>query len=139
MVFYIDRLCLLYPEFTINSLTVHRFLITAGTVASKGLSDSFWTNNTYARVGGVTVKELALLELEFLQRMNWRIVPWQNKILQDYYESLVHRDINFRLEEKKSGEESEEDDDDSMSSHSSDALDDDVIPARTQDVNMAGA
>lgn len=71
--------------------------------------------------------------------MNWRIVPWQNKILQDYYESLVHRDINFRLEEKKSGEESEEDDDDSMSSHSSDALDDDVIPARTQDVNMAGA
>jgi hypothetical protein len=50
MVWYIDRLCQLYPAFTINSLTVHRFLITAATVAAKGLSDSFWTNPTYAKV-----------------------------------------------------------------------------------------
>lgn len=137
MVFYIDKLCLLYPEFTINSLTVHRFLITAGTVASKGLSDSFWTNNTYARVGGVTVKELALLELEFLERMNWRIVPWQNKILQDYYKNLVQRDPAYDFEERKAGEEStdDEDEDDSMSSHSSDALveDDEIVPLRARD------
>jgi len=137
MVFYIDKLCLLYPEFTINSLTVHRFLITAGTVASKGLSDSFWTNNTYARVGGVTVKELALLELEFLERMNWRIVPWQNKILQDYYKNLVQRDPAYEFEERKAGEESsdDEDEDDSMSSHSSDALveDDEIVPLRSRD------
>jgi len=137
MVFYIDKLCLLYPDFTVNSLTVHRFLITAGTVASKGLSDSFWTNNTYARVGGVTVKELALLELEFLERMNWRIVPWQNKILQDYYKNLVRRDPSYEFEDRKDGEEStdDEDEDDSMSSHSSDALldDDEILP---QNVNM---
>jgi len=137
MVFYIDKLCLLYPEFTINSLTVHRFLITAGTVASKGLSDSFWTNNTYARVGGVTVKELALLELEFLERMNWRIVPWQNKILQDYYKNLVQRDPAYDFEERKPGEESsdDEDEDDSMSSHSSDALveDDELVPPQPRD------
>ncbi|RMZ77929.1 hypothetical protein DV738_g4189, partial [Chaetothyriales sp. CBS 135597] len=54
MVYYIDRLCALYPAFTITSLTVHRFLIASATVASKGLSDSFWTNKTYARVGGVS-------------------------------------------------------------------------------------
>ncbi|KAK3065761.1 hypothetical protein LTS18_002426, partial [Coniosporium uncinatum] len=46
MIFYMDRLCTMYPIFNISSLTVHRFLITAATVASKGLSDSFWTNNT---------------------------------------------------------------------------------------------
>ncbi|KMU81059.1 regulatory protein preg [Coccidioides immitis RMSCC 3703] len=68
MVYYIDRLCALYPAFTVSSLTVHRFLITAATVASKGLSDSFWTNKTYSRVGGITIAELALLELEFLWR-----------------------------------------------------------------------
>lgn len=97
MVYYIDRLCALYPAFTISSLTVHRFLITAATVASKGLSDSFWTNNTYARVGGVSLKELALLELEFLWRVEWRIVP-KPEVLVDYYRSLVERSEGFGIE-----------------------------------------
>ncbi|MCJ1324277.1 hypothetical protein MMC10_000939 [Thelotrema lepadinum] len=90
MVYYIDRLCALWPRFTITSLTVHRYLIAAATVASKGLSDAFWTNSTYARVGGVSLRELALLELEFLQRIDWRIVP-APEVLVDYYVSLVER------------------------------------------------
>ncbi|ODH52915.1 hypothetical protein GX48_00783 [Paracoccidioides brasiliensis] len=90
MVFYIDRLCALYPAFTVSTLTVHRFLISSATVASKGLSDSFWTNKTYARVGGISVAELALLELEFLWRVEWRIVP-QPEVLEDYYRNLVER------------------------------------------------
>ena len=97
MVYYIDRLCTLYDAFTISSLTVHRFLITAATVAAKGLSDSFWTNNTYARVGGVTMKELALLELEFLWRVEWKIVP-KPEILEDYYRSLIARSTDFKIE-----------------------------------------
>lgn len=97
MVYYIDRLCALYPAFTVSSLTVHRFLITSATVASKGLSDSFWTNKTYARVGGITVEELALLELEFLWRVEWKIVP-QPEVLVDYYLSLVERCEGYALE-----------------------------------------
>jgi hypothetical protein len=98
VVYYIDRLCALYPAFTISSLTVHRFLITSATVASKGLSDSFWTNKTYARVGGVSMKELALLELEFLTRMEWRIVP-KPEVLVDYYKSLIGRNSQYKLED----------------------------------------
>lgn len=97
MVYYIDRLCTLYPAFTITSLTVHRFLITSATVASKGLSDSFWTNKTYARVGGVSMKELALLELEFLTKMEWRIVP-KPEVLCDYYKSLIGRNSQYELD-----------------------------------------
>lgn len=109
MVYYIDRLCALYPAFTISSLTVHRFLITSATVASKGLSDSFWTNNTYARVGGVSLKELALLELEFLWRVEWRIVP-KPEVLVDYYRSLIERSEGFEIdgEMKSDGESTEE-------------------------------
>ncbi|CAD6587747.1 MAG: hypothetical protein ASARMPREDX12_002990 [Alectoria sarmentosa] len=105
MVYYIDRLCALYPAFTISSLTVHRFLITSATVASKGLSDSFWTNNTYARVGGVSLKELALLELEFLWRVEWRIVP-KPEVLVDYYRSLVERSEGFKIEEESTSDKS---------------------------------
>jgi hypothetical protein len=102
MVYYIDRLCAMYPAFTITSLTVHRFLIASSTVASKGLSDSFWTNKTYARVGGVSIKELALLELEFLTRLDWKIVP-KPEVLCDYYVSLVKRSETHQL--AQSGQE----------------------------------
>ncbi|KAI4812205.1 cyclin-domain-containing protein [Aureobasidium sp. EXF-8845] len=97
VVYYIDRLCSLYPAFTISSLTVHRFLITAATVAAKGLSDSFWTNPTYARIGGISVSELATLEMEFLEKVQWRIVP-KPEVLVDYYVSLVQRNEGYQLE-----------------------------------------
>jgi len=94
MVYLIDQLCHYYPVFTINSLTVHRFLITSATVASKGLSDSFWTNSTYAKVGGVTVKELALLELELLQRIDWQIITTPENLV-SYYRKLVGRNGDY--------------------------------------------
>lgn len=97
MVYYIDRLCSLYPAFSISSLTVHRFLITAATVSAKGLSDSFWNNSTYARVGGIKLAELGLLELEFLYRLDWRIVP-NPEVLVDYYRGLVGRTEDYILE-----------------------------------------
>ncbi|KAI9844513.1 MAG: hypothetical protein M1838_002161 [Thelocarpon superellum] len=103
MVYYIDRLCSLYPAFIISSLTVHRFLIVSATVASKGLSDSFWTNSTYARVGGVSLRELALLELEFLDRVQWRIVP-KPEVLVDYYKSLAERSSAYEVAETSSVE-----------------------------------
>lgn len=109
MVYYIDRLCAMYREFTINTLTVHRFLITAATVAAKGLSDSFWNNTTYARVGGVRVAELKLLELEFLYRVDWKIVP-SPEILVAYYQGLVERTPGYSFEDE--AETSDEDADD---------------------------
>lgn len=102
MVYYIDRLCAHYPAFTVSSLTIHRFLITSATVASKGLSDSFWANKTYARVGGITMTELAMLELEFLFRVEWRIVP-QPEVLVDYYLHLVKRCQGYEIQGTSDG------------------------------------
>ncbi|KAF5025327.1 hypothetical protein F66182_2585 [Fusarium sp. NRRL 66182] len=110
MVYYIDRLCAMYQEFTINTLTVHRFLITAATVAAKGLSDSFWNNTTYARVGGVRVAELKLLELEFLYRVDWKIVP-NPEVLVAYYKGLVERTPGYVLETEGSEDDEDEEED----------------------------
>ncbi|GMG21891.1 unnamed protein product [Ambrosiozyma monospora] len=74
-VYYIDLLTLCYPTFAINSLTVHRFLLTATTVVGKALCDSFCSNTHYAKVGGVNVMELNLLEAEFLNKVGFRVVP----------------------------------------------------------------
>lgn len=64
-----------YKKFVLNSLTVHRFIITACTIAAKGLCDQFCSNTHYAKVGGLSLMELNLLEVEFLTRVRYRIVP----------------------------------------------------------------
>jgi hypothetical protein len=113
MVYYIDRLCLLYPAFTVTTLTIHRFLITAATVAAKGLSDSFWNNATYARVGGIKIAELGLLELDFLYRVDWKIVP-NPETLVEYYKGLIERSDSYELEsDSGTSDESDETSDDS--------------------------
>ncbi|QLL35077.1 hypothetical protein HG536_0H04530 [Torulaspora globosa] len=89
-VYYIDLLSSVYPIFKLNSLTVHRFLLTATTVASKGLCDSFCTNTHYAKVGGVHSSELNILECEFLKRVNYRILPRDNNIDWCKLESKFH-------------------------------------------------
>ncbi|KAJ4307155.1 Pho80p cyclin [Collariella sp. IMI 366227] len=109
MVYYIDRLCAMYPDFTINTLTVHRFLITAATVAAKGLSDTFWNNSTYARVGGVKVAELKLLELEFLHRVDWKIVP-DPDVLVSYYKGLIARCPGYVLEDLEDNKDTDDSD-----------------------------
>ncbi|KAL1894540.1 Pho80p cyclin [Sporothrix stenoceras] len=125
MVYYIDRLCAMYPDFTINTLTVHRFLITAATVAAKGLSDSFWNNSTYARVGGVRVAELKMLELEFLYRLEWKIVP-NPEVLAAYYRPLVERCPGYALPPDHSPSRDEDDmiddDDDDETTNNNDGL-----------------
>lgn len=68
-------------------------------MAAKGLSDSFWNNSTYARVGGVRVAELKLLELDFLTRVDWKIVP-DPDVLVAYYRGLVQRAPAYALEDE---------------------------------------
>ncbi|CAO3597162.1 unnamed protein product [Absidia cylindrospora] len=87
---YIDRVCEHHPQFTISSLTVHRFLITAATLSSKALSDSYCTNSHYARIGGISTQELNALELEFLTLIDWRLTS-TGVILQQYYANLVEQ------------------------------------------------
>lgn len=70
---YIDQICARLPNFTISSLTCHRFIITAVALSSKTLCDAFCTNAHYARIGGISPIELTRLEREFLIAIDWRL------------------------------------------------------------------
>ena len=75
-IYYIDLLSHHYqPFFTLNSWTVHRFLLVATMLAQKLMEDFFYTNEHYAKVGGVAISELNCLELDFLNPVDWRCVP----------------------------------------------------------------
>ncbi|XP_027112955.1 cyclin-U2-2 [Coffea arabica] len=70
---YIDRFCQLYSEFRISPRNVHRLLITTILVASKYVEDMNYRNSYFARVGGLTTKEINKLELEFLFLMGFKL------------------------------------------------------------------
>lgn len=62
------------PRFALCSLTVHRFVCAAIVCSSKALCDSFATNAHYARVGGISLQELNVLERELLRLIRWKMV-----------------------------------------------------------------
>jgi len=100
-IYYIDLLSHQYqPYFTLNSWTVHRFLLVATMLSQKSMEDFFYTNDHYAKVGGVDISELNCLELDFLSRVDWRCIPaktingrssikYANEVLELYYFQLI--------------------------------------------------
>ncbi|WFD31093.1 Pho80p cyclin [Malassezia sp. CBS 17886] len=93
---YIDRVCERMSGFTLCSLTVHRFVCAAVVCASKALCDSFSTNMHYARVGGISLVELNMLEKEFLNCIDWRLIVTA-PVMQHYYTSLAQMHPNYKL------------------------------------------
>ena len=58
---YLDRL-----EFpSLNELNVHRFVLAGLRIAAKFLEDLVWRHDRYAKVVGVSTRELSRLELGF--------------------------------------------------------------------------
>ncbi|CAG7854045.1 SubName: Full=Related to PHO80-cyclin {ECO:0000313/EMBL:CCA69568.1} [Serendipita indica DSM 11827] len=84
----IDQICARRPSFNISSLSVHRFIIASITILSKTFCDAFSPNPLFAKVGGVSLIELNLLEREFLSAMDWRLACTR-EVLHNYYVKLV--------------------------------------------------
>ncbi|KAJ1865335.1 Pho80p cyclin [Coemansia sp. RSA 486] len=97
LLIYVDRICERNPTFTISSLTVHRFIIAAATVACKTLCDAYCTNSHYAKVGGVSMHELNSLEVELLHMTGWHLIATQEQLVQYYY-TLVRQDPTLVLQ-----------------------------------------
>lgn len=57
----------------LNECSVHRFALASVVVASKCLLDNQYSFTFYARIGGVSPSELAVLELNLLRLLDWRV------------------------------------------------------------------
>jgi hypothetical protein len=92
--FYIGNWHESQPAYAVNSLTAHRLLITSLTIAAKTLSDNHRRNSCYARIGGISVRELALLELNLLSSIDWVVLP-SSQSLQQLYTRLVDESQSY--------------------------------------------
>ncbi|VFQ84290.1 unnamed protein product [Cuscuta campestris] len=63
---YLDRFTHRHRSVLINSFNVHRLLITSVMVAAKFMDDMYYNNAYYAKVGGISTREMNLLEVDFL-------------------------------------------------------------------------
>ncbi|KAJ3172924.1 hypothetical protein HDU88_004378 [Geranomyces variabilis] len=94
LLIYIDRICGRSRTFIVSSLTVHRLVITAFCCASKALCDSYLTNTSYAKIGGISIHELNILELDFLSLIDWDLCC-NAELMQTYYVNLVKQHPAF--------------------------------------------
>jgi len=70
---YIDRLIKVNEKFMLNSLNVHRLIITSVMLGAKFFDDQYYNNAHFGKVGGVSCKEINLLEIEFVFMINFNL------------------------------------------------------------------
>jgi hypothetical protein len=88
---YINRLAQRNSGVNVATLTWVKLVLTAILLASKYLDDEedvHYNNAFYAKVGGLSVKELDNLELRFMQLLDWRLFVDEAEYM--HYHKLVH-------------------------------------------------
>merc|ERR1719295_121694 len=97
---YIDRLIKHNGNFLVNSLNVHRLIITSVMLAAKFFDDQYFNNAYFGKVGGVNCKEINSLEIEFLFMINFNLYVSEkdyemyNRKLEEYAVSMQLGDSN---------------------------------------------
>ncbi|KAI5563161.1 hypothetical protein BDE02_15G098300 [Populus trichocarpa] len=70
---YLDRFSQRQSCFPLNSFNVHRLLITSVLVSVKFMDDIYYNNAFYAKVGGISTREMNLLEVDFLFGLGFQL------------------------------------------------------------------
>lgn len=66
----------------LNELSAHRFVLAGIVISSKALLDDLYTATYYARVGGVSVRELSILEIALCRLLEWRVFCFKDQLEQ---------------------------------------------------------
>jgi hypothetical protein len=86
---YADRMCTT-SGIILNPHNIHRIILGCLLLAIKYNEDLYFTNEQYAKVGGVSVQELNELELYSIQLLNFNLF-----ISEDIYEKYIQYITNY--------------------------------------------
>lgn len=75
--------------FVMDSFNIHRLIITAVAVSTKFSSDFFYTNSRYSKVGGISLREMNYLELQFLILCDFNLLISVEEF--ERYSTLLYR------------------------------------------------
>ena len=76
-----------YIKYTNNKITpnrIHRLLLAILLISSKIYEDTSFSNTYYARVGGVSLREINFLEKSLLYDLDWNVYVFNEEISKYY-------------------------------------------------------
>eukprot|EP01061_Rhynchopus_euleeides_P036169 TRINITY_DN609_c1_g1_i3.p1 TRINITY_DN609_c1_g1~~TRINITY_DN609_c1_g1_i3.p1 ORF type:complete len:190 (+),score=58.39 TRINITY_DN609_c1_g1_i3:85-570(+) len=103
---YIDRVCR-SASVALCKESMHRLFLVALLVASKHHNDRPLSNAVFAKIGGVTLRQINTMEEQFLRDVQWDLHV-QPSLYAQYRRSL-QQTTTFRILQKGFGQEAEED------------------------------
>lgn len=71
---YINRIIKLHPDISVCNLSVHRLSFFAVMLATKFHDDEWYSNTFYAKLAGLPIKEMNMLELKFLKILDFKML-----------------------------------------------------------------
>jgi hypothetical protein len=110
---YIDRICKI-NNFHLNFRNIYKLIITSMIIAIKYNEDHFYSKEVYAKLGGVTMKELNYLEFQFLILIKFSLFV-EKDLYDKYYDNLIsiHEDNEDNNSENDEEDESDDGNDES--------------------------
>lgn len=94
---YIDRALQNNASFILSNLNIHRLTLAAVVLAVKYLEDLYSRNITYAKIGGICLAELNVLESSMLSMLNFNLYVSPQLYFQ-YVEELLLQSVKMEEE-----------------------------------------
>ena len=85
---YIDEICDI-SSIILSEYNIYKILFTSIIIAIKYNEDLFYDNKYYARIAGVTLKELKKMEIEFLELIKFEL--YVNKNIFEKYKRYINK------------------------------------------------
>lgn len=91
---YISRISKMVPRFPITILTIHRLVLVAIMISSKFHDDHSNKLSVYAKWGGVEARDLANLEVDLLQLLNFDVAVSSDQWTNLYRELIIDNPVS---------------------------------------------
>ena len=89
---YIDRLCR-NRKICLNYFNIHKLIIASFVTAIKFNSDEYYSLGIYAKLGGISQKEIVSLEYEFIALLDFKLFV-EEKLFYKYNNNLRNAEID---------------------------------------------
>ena len=103
---YIDRICNI-NKFTLTYRNIYKLILSSMVVAIKYNEDNFYSSEIYAKIGGLSIKELNYLEFHFLILIKFSLFI-EKELFDKYYDNIVSFTENNESEDEEREEDEEE-------------------------------
>ncbi|CXI80946.1 cyclin, putative [Plasmodium berghei] len=100
LMIYLDRIIKIHKDITLSLLCIHRLIITAAMISAKFFDDLYYSNAFYAKVGGITTKELNKLEAHFLNLLDYKLYVSSHEY--NFYRKYISIAVQKFLNRKQS-------------------------------------